>query len=132
MVVSFDHLFQLNKIHSVAFQTVYEKLKIVIISPGTVQVSLFHISAEELSAQRIINDNYEENKIKLLQHAKYQSTSPFSLLKTPRIDTNLLRAEIHRVIFVSNLKTPWSYFQVNVPLMSDIILSPEGDEVNVK
>ena len=132
MVVSFDHLFQLNKIHSVTFQTVYEKLKIVIILPGTVQVSLFHISAEELSAQRIINDNYAKNKIKLLQHEKYQSTSPLSRLKTLRIDINLLRAEIHRVIFVSNLKTPWSYFQINVPLMSDIILSPEGDEVNVK
>ena len=78
VVVSFDHLFQLNKIHSVTFQTVYEKLKIVIILPGTVQVSLFHISAEELSAQRIIIDNYAENKIKLLQHAKYQSTSPLS------------------------------------------------------
>ena len=96
------------------------------------QMKLFHISAEELSAQRIINDNYAENKIKLLQHAKYQSTSPLSRIKTPRIDTNLLRAEILRVISVSNLKTPRSYFQINVPLMSDIILSTEGDEVNVK
>ena len=83
MVVSFDHLFQLNKIHSVAFQTVYEKLKIVIILPGTVQVSLFHISAEELSAQRIINDNYAKKQDKAVTTCKISiNFSSFTIKNT--------------------------------------------------